>query len=125
MDLPTTISAVASLLSFGVVAIVTPLVKYIVSTKDKQIEELRHLIEEDNRNRKGSDNRVRELELKVTRFEGEVEMANGVHSRMDRMTEKLESLAREVSGMQSTFNLLAKGRLVSVPSPRGETKEGG
>lgn len=125
MDLPTTISAFASLLSFGVVAIVTPLVKYIVSTKDKQIEELRHLIEEDNRNRKGSDNRVRELELKVTRFEGEVEMANGVHSRMDRMTEKLESLAREVSGMQSTFNLLAKGRLVSVPSPRGETKEGG
>lgn len=124
MDLPTTISAFASLLSFGVVAIVTPLVKYIVSTKDKQIEELRHLIEEDNRNRKGSDNRVRELELKVTRFEGEVEMANGVHSRMDRMTEKLESLAREVSGMQSTFNLLAKGRLVSVPSPRGETKEG-
>lgn len=125
MDLPTTISAFASLLSFGVVAIVTPLVKYIVSTKDKQIEELRHLIEEDNRNRKGSDDRVRELELKVTRFEGEVEMANGVHSRMDRMTEKLESLAREVSGMQSTFNLLAKGRLVSVPSPRGETKEGG
>ena len=125
MDLPTTISAFASLLSFGVVAIVTPLVKYIVSAKDKQIEELRHLIEEDNRNRKGSDDRVRELELKVTRFEGEVEMANGVHSRMDRMTEKLESLAREVSGMQSTFNLLAKGRLVSVPSPRGETKEGG
>jgi hypothetical protein len=125
VDLPTTISAFASLLSFGVVAIVTPLVKYIVSTKDKQIEELRHLIEEDNRNRKGSDDRVRELELKVTRFEGEVEMANGVHSRMDRMTEKLESLAREVSGMQSTFNLLAKGRLVSVPSPRGETKEGG
>jgi hypothetical protein len=143
VELSTVISAGASVLSFSVIVFIVPLVKYVVSTKDKQIEELKgdigHIssskdekIEElkesmsqDRNSRCCAEDRLRLLEKQVDRYGFELEMSKGIHAKLETITERVESIAREMSSVQTSLAFLARGRVVSVPRPNQEAQKEG
>lgn len=120
MELPSIINTGISILSFSAVVIVTPLLRYIVATKDKQIDELRKIVDKNVTDREVTNEKLHCLELSVTRFSSEIEMARQVNVRLERMTEQLDELGKQMSGMQVTVNHLVRGRIVSVPTTRSD-----
>jgi hypothetical protein len=125
MELGTVISAGASLFSFLVVVLIVPLVKYVVSTKDKQIDELKCLVEHDRQTRCEDDERVRRLEMQVARYGIELELTKGIHNKLESISDRVEAIAREMSSVQTSVSFLARGRIVSVPRPKQDSiKEG-
>ena len=125
MELSTVISAGASVLSFSIIVFIIPLVKYVVSTKDKQIDDLKQLIEKDRQCNCDVDERVRDLEMQVARYGIELEMSKRIHLKLESISERVEVIAREMSSVQTSVAFLARGRIVSVPRPKQDTlKEG-
>lgn len=125
MEVTTVISAGASVLSFSIIVFIVPLVKYVISTKDKQIDELKGLINQDRQSRCDSDERVRQLEMQVARYGIELEMSKGVHTKLESISDRIEALARDMSSVQTSVAFLARGRIVSVPRPKQDSiKEG-
>lgn len=111
MDLATTISIGTSVVVFFLTVIVLPLVRYIVVAKDRQIDDLKRQLEDGNREHDAFKDRMHTLELQVTKLTGEVELANGVHTRLDKLTDRLDTVVRELGSMQTALNLMMKGRL--------------
>jgi len=125
VELSTVISAGASVLSFSIIVFIIPLVKYVVSTKDKQIDDLKQLIEKDRQCNCDVDERVRDLEMQVARYGIELEMSKRIHLKLESISERVEVIAREMSSVQTSVAFLARGRIVSVPRPKQDTlKEG-
>lgn len=125
MEVTTLISAGASVLSFSIVVFIVPLVKYVISTKDKQIDELKALISQDRQSKCDSDERMRQLEMQVARFGIELEVTKGIQSKLDRISDRVEAIAQEMSSVQTSVAFLARGRIVSVPrSKQDSIKEG-
>ena len=125
MEVSSVISAGASVLSFSIIVFIVPLVKYVLASKDKQIDELKALIEHDRQCHCEVDDRVRNLELQVARYGVELEMSKGVYSKLQGITERVEAIALDVSSMKTSIAFLAKGRIVSVPRPKQDSvKEG-
>ena len=125
MELSTVISAGASVLSYSIIVFIIPLVKYVVSTKDKQIDDLKQLIEKDRQCNCDVDERVRDLEMQVARYGIELEMSKRIHLKLESISERVEVIAREMSSVQTSVAFLARGRIVSVPRPKQDTlKEG-
>lgn len=125
VEVTTVISAGASVLSFSIIVFIVPLIKYVISTKDKQIDELKGLINQDRQSRCESDERVRQLEMQVARYGIELEMSKGVHTKLESIYERIEALARDMSSVQTSVAFLARGRIVSVPRPKQDSiKEG-
>jgi hypothetical protein len=143
MELSTAISAGASVLSFTVIVFIVPLVKYVMSSKDKQIEELKlditHIssskdekieemkkaMEQDRTVRCCADERLRLLENQVNRYGFELEMSRGIHAELKTISERVESIAREMSSVQTSVAFLARGRVVSVPRPNQDAQKEG
>lgn len=115
MDLQT-VNIVTSVLVFCLTIIVLPLVRYIIVNKDKQVDELKAQIECCRKEHATFDNRVHQLELKVSKLESEVGMANAVHTRLDKLTDRLDTVVKELGSVQTALSLLMKGRL-----PRSES----
>lgn len=115
MELATTISVGASVLSFTTIAVITPLIKYVVSSKDKQIDELKALLEKDRDHHCEEEARMRALENQVIRYGSELELTKEIRPKLDNINERVEAIAREMSTMQVQVSFLAKGRIVSVP----------
>jgi len=125
VELSTVISAGASVLSYSIIVFIIPLVKYVVSTKDKQIDDLKQLIEKDRQCNCDVDERVRDLEMQVARYGIELEMSKRIHLKLESISERVEVIAREMSSVQTSVAFLARGRIVSVPRPKQDTlKEG-
>lgn len=111
MDLPTTVSVGTAVIVFCLTVIVLPLVRYIVVAKDRQIDDLKRQIAESDREHEEFKTRMHAIELKVTKLEGEVEVANGVHTRLDKLTDRLDTVVRELGSMQTALNLMMRGKL--------------
>ncbi|MFA5052781.1 MAG: hypothetical protein WC565_01885 [Parcubacteria group bacterium] len=125
MEVTSVISAGASVLSFSIIVFIVPLVKYVISSKDKQIDELKTLINQDRQSRCESDERVRQLEMQVARYGIELEVTKGIQSKLDGISGRVEDIAREMSSVQTSIAFLARGRIVSVPrSKQDSIKEG-
>ncbi len=125
MEVTSVISAGASVLSFSIVVFIVPLVKYVLSSKDKQIDELKTLIERDRQSHCEADDRIRNLELQVARYGIELEVTKGIHIKLENITERVEAIARDMSSVQTSVAFLARGRIVSVPRPKQDSiKEG-
>lgn len=125
MEVTSVISAGASVLSFSIIVFIVPLVKYVISSKDKQIDELKTLINQDRQIRCESDERVRQLEMQVARYGIELEVTKGIQSKLDGISGRVEDIAREMSSVQTSIAFLARGRIVSVPrSKQDSIKEG-
>lgn len=125
MEVATVISAGASVLSFSIVVFIVPMVKYVISTKDKQIDELKDLIGQDRQCRCDADVRIRELEMQVARYGIELEVTRGIQNKLNDISDRVEAIAREMSSVQTSVSFLARGRIVSVPRPKQDSiKEG-
>jgi len=125
VEVTSVISAGASVLSFSIIVFIVPLVKYVISSKDKQIDELKTLINQDRQSRCESDERVRQLEMQVARYGIELEVTKGIQSKLDGISGRVEDIAREMSSVQTSIAFLARGRIVSVPrSKQDSIKEG-
>lgn len=125
MEVTSVISAGASVLSFSIIVFIVPLVKYVISSKDKQIDELKTLINQDRQSRCESDERMRQLEMQVARYGIELEVTKGIQSKLDGISGRVEDIAREMSSVQTSIAFLARGRIVSVPrSKQDSIKEG-
>jgi uncharacterized membrane protein YvbJ len=125
VEVTSVISAGASVLSFSIIVFIVPLVKYVISSKDKQIDELKTLINQDRQSRCESDERVRQLEMQVARYGIELEVTKGIQSKLDGISGRVEDIAREMSSVQTSIAFLARGRIVSAPrSKQDSIKEG-
>lgn len=125
MEVTSVISAGASVLSFSIIVFIVPLVKYVISSKDKQIDELKVLINQDRQCRCDADERMRQLEMQVARYGIELEVTKGIQSKLDGISGRVEDIAREMSSVQTSIAFLARGRIVSVPrSKQDSIKEG-
>jgi len=125
MEVTTLISAGASVLSFSIVVFIVPLVKYVISTKDKQIDELKILIDKDRQFHCDSDVRIRQLEMQVARYGIELEVTRHIQNKLNDISDRVEAIAREMSSVQTSVSFLARGRIVSVPRPKQDSmKEG-
>lgn len=109
---PVTLSIGTAAVVFCLTALVFPLVRYIVIAKDHQIDELKSQLLAGNKEHDAFQIRMHELEIQVTKFKGEVELANGIQSRLDRFVDRLEDMNRELGAIQAQLNLLTQDKAV-------------
>jgi len=104
----------STIVVFCLTILVLPLVRYIVISKDRQIEELKQRLEIGNKEHTDFTQKLHDMEVQLTRIGGEVELANSVHCKLDGLSSKLERVTTELGSLQTTMQILLKGKFDSV-----------